>query len=250
MTTAAVLAAVTTWLAVRVPVRERLEGLRRDARNARDGVVAAPGLILRVRESGLLSSPVLAGGLGCFAVTRVITGPTGLLVAVGVGVGIHRWVSGLDSTEQRRRRDRLVQDLPLAVDLMVSAIEAGRPPAQVLTMVGDAVGGPLAEELGSVVARLELGSDPVGVWRSFAERPGLETLGRAFARASDTGAPLGVVLTRCVDDLRADRRAAAQERARSVGVRTAAPLGACFLPAFVVIGVVPTLIGAFSTLVI
>ena len=48
------------------------------------------------------------------------------------------------------------------------------------------------------------------------------------------------------DELREQRRASARERARSVGVKTAAPLGLCFLPAFVLIGIVPTIISAFQ----
>ncbi|MPZ96075.1 MAG: type II secretion system protein, partial [Propionibacteriales bacterium] len=35
---------------------------------------------------------------------------------------------------------------------------------------------------------------------------------------------------------------------RSVGVRAAAPLGLCFLPAFVLIGIVPAIAGAFAAL--
>ena len=41
-----------------------------------------------------------------------------------------------------------------------------------------------------------------------------------------------------------------QARARSLGVRTAAPLGLCFMPAFIVLGVVPTVIGTFSAAVL
>jgi hypothetical protein len=49
-------------------------------------------------------------------------------------------------------------------------------------------------------------------------------------------------------DLRRRRRAAAEQRARSVGVRAAAPLGLCFLPAFVLIGVVPSVVSAFAAM--
>jgi hypothetical protein len=46
--------------------------------------------------------------------------------------------------------------------------------------------------------------------------------------------------------VRRRRRARADAIARGVGVRAAAPLGACFLPAFLLIGVVPTIVGAFG----
>jgi hypothetical protein len=38
-----------------------------------------------------------------------------------------------------------------------------------------------------------------------------------------------------------------RERSRKVAVRTAAPLGACFLPAFFLIGIVPTVLATFRT---
>ncbi|MGQ2913044.1 MAG: type II secretion system F family protein, partial [Aeromicrobium sp.] len=56
------------------------------------------------------------------------------------------------------------------------------------------------------------------------------------------------VLAAAAADLRRDRASQARERARAVGVRTAAPLGLCFLPAFFLVGIVPTLIGVASGL--
>jgi pilus assembly protein TadC len=45
------------------------------------------------------------------------------------------------------------------------------------------------------------------------------------------------------DEARRSDRSERLERARRVGVRTAAPLGLCFLPAFLLVAVVPTIIG-------
>ena len=62
--------------------------------------------------------------------------------------------------------------------------------------------------------------------------------------------PLG---TRIHDDvvrctLASQARSRTDARARSVEVRAAAPLGVCFLPAFVLIGVVPMVVGVFSAM--
>jgi hypothetical protein len=66
---------------------------------------------------------------------------------------------------------------------------------------------------------------------------------RALVRASDGGAPVAAAVAR----LAADARAAARERdrraARQAGVRAVLPLGLCFLPAFVLLGVVPVVVG-------
>ena len=45
------------------------------------------------------------------------------------------------------------------------------------------------------------------------------------------------------DDLRRRRQAEMTRRTRAGGVATALPLGLCFLPAFFLVGIVPTLLG-------
>jgi hypothetical protein len=47
------------------------------------------------------------------------------------------------------------------------------------------------------------------------------------------------VLDGTVEDLRREHRSAVQAAARAAGVRVVAPLALCFLPAYLVIGVVP-----------
>ena len=46
----------------------------------------------------------------------------------------------------------------------------------------------------------------------------------------------------------ASSRSEAEARARTVGVRAAAPLGLCLLPAFVLVGVVPLVAGTVASL--
>jgi len=77
---------------------------------------------------------------------------------------------------------------------------------------------------------------------------GIRLHGRAVVRAADSGAPVADALANLADDLRRDRLIDADEVARRVAVRSAGPLGLCFLPAFVLVGVTPTVIGAFSSL--
>jgi hypothetical protein len=47
---------------------------------------------------------------------------------------------------------------------------------------------------------------------------------------------------RVADDLRADAVLAAEARARTAGVLVVLPLGLCFLPAFVLTGLVPVIV--------
>ena len=80
-----------------------------------------------------------------------------------------------------------------------------------------------------------------------ADDPGLATVGRAFRRAAASGMPVSDVVRGVVDELRRERAARLREHGQRVGVRTAAPLGLCFLPAFFLIGIVPTVVATFSS---
>jgi len=186
--------------------------------------------------------------LGGAAVLQVVGPPLGLVLAVGGGAAAYRWVSKAESAGGRRRRERLTGDLPLAVDLLVACLAVGRPPSAALSVVAGALRGPLAQELRVVASQLDMGADAGAVWQGLMRDPALAPVGRAFARAARSGSSVTAALSGCADDLRRRRRADAQARARSTGVRAAGPLGACFLPAFVLIGIVPTVVSLFGQL--
>jgi Flp pilus assembly protein TadB len=128
-------------------------------------------------------------------------------------------------------------------------VRAGLAAEASLDAVASAVGGPLGEEFTGHSARVRLGADPVRDWRELQGQEQLAPLARAMARSLESGAVLVESLDRLAADLRRRRTTALQRRARSVGVRAAGPLGLCFLPAFMLVGVVPTVIGGFARLV-
>lgn len=203
-----------------------------------------------VPNADLLTSPWLAAAAAGATVLVFVSGWTGVVAAVAAAAIVHRWVGGLESITVRKRRERVARDLPVGGDLLVAALAAGRPPGQALAAVASAVRGPLGHDLAAIAARIELGADPARVWAEVARDPVLGPIGRSFGRAASSGASVTTVLARCVEDLRRRRHTEANRVARSAGVRTAAPLGLCFLPAFIVVGVVPTVVGAFWRLVL
>lgn len=66
----------------------------------------------------------------------------------------------------------------------------------------------------------------------------------AIGRTESSGAKLAATLTRIGDRARQEAHAAAIAAARRAGVLAVAPLGLCFLPAFLLLGVVPVVIGS------
>ena len=81
-----------------------------------------------------------------------------------------------------------------------------------------------------------------------ARRPiaGSERLAALAVRSSHSGAALAANLTRLADDLRGARAAALDAAARRAGVLVVLPLGLCFLPAFVLAGLVPVVVAVLG----
>ncbi|MFI1014193.1 type II secretion system F family protein [Streptomyces sp. NPDC020965] len=133
--------------------------------------------------------------------------------------------------------------LPLAADLLAACVSAGAGPREAAEAVGDSLGGPIGDRLVRAAAELRLGGEPSRAWRWFGEIPGAAELARCLERADSTGAPVAEPVSRLAERLRADRARTAAARSRRAQVLITAPVGLCFLPAFLAVGVAPVVIG-------
>jgi Flp pilus assembly protein TadB len=162
-------------------------------------------------------------------------------VAAGVAGALVAWwaIGRTEPSGVRRRREAEARDLPAVVHLLAAALETGADVSGAVRVVCGSLPGPASEVLGRVPPRLELGLHPEAAWRPVLERPGLAPLARVLVRAAHSGSRVGAEVDRLALDLHERSRAAVEERARTVGVRAAVPLGLCLLPSFVLLGVVP-----------
>lgn len=175
---------------------------------------------------------VLAGH-GSLAVALTALGVAALLPA-------HR-----RAVAAERDQHRLALALPPVADLLATCLVAGLPAGAAVRTVADAADGPAQVALRPVAVALGLGVDPAVAWAPLLRRGGAAArLARAFVRADTTGAPLASTVAALADDERERMRAAAESAARKAGVRAVAPLAVCFLPAFVLVGVVPLVAAA------
>jgi Flp pilus assembly protein TadB len=178
----------------------------------------------------------------------LLGGVVGVLAGAVVAVVTHRMLGAREPTSERRRREQVARSLPQVVDLLAVTLASGASPVHALRTVANAVDGPIVADLRAAEHSLALGRDPVTVWREVSGRPGLAALGRTMTRAVETGASVSDSLHRLAEDLHAVSRLEGESRARAVGVRAAAPLGLCLLPAFVLVGVVPLVAGTVGAL--
>lgn len=187
----------------------------------------------------------LLAGLGAWA---FLGGPIG--VAAAPVAAAAAWVALVRSEPGavRREREAAARELPHFVDLFACALRAGASPQAALAAVVAACPGPTATRLDGALARLRMGVDPVQVWGGLADDDVLAALGRTLARAETSGSSVAAAVERLADELERSSLAAVEDRARAVGVKAAVPLGLCLLPAFLLIGIVPTVAGLLSTL--
>ncbi|MFT3876714.1 MAG: type II secretion system F family protein [Propioniciclava sp.] len=145
-----------------------------------------------------------------------------------------------------REREKALRDLvPQVCELMAVCLEAGRPPRVAARLVASVVPSPAAEVWQAVLQRIDLGLDEAQAWSTLKDTPGYADIGRDLARSVRTGIGLAELLRQHAREARDRSAAAAIARARTAGVRSVVPLMMCFLPAFLLIGIVP-LFGAFA----
>ncbi|MGC4943687.1 type II secretion system F family protein [Kribbella sp. DT2] len=173
--------------------------------------------------------------------------PWSLAPGLAIYIATPTILSRLEPAATRKRNARLSADLPLAVDLLAACLRAGRPPQAAIATVSRAIDGPLATLLAELEHRLDLGTDPIDAWDLLRQEPTCAPFARAVQRALRSGAPLATTLESQSADLRQSSHWKADEQARTVETRSVLPLGLCFLPAFVLLGVVPTIATTFTT---
>jgi Flp pilus assembly protein TadB len=189
--------------------------------------------------SGTTRRWLFAGAAGT-AVAVVVGGGWAPFLGVGAALAVERLLFRAAS-RPTEDDERLIAELPLACDLLAVCLEAGVPPGVAIEAVAGVSPHPLGETVGRVAALYRLGAEPAQAWT--AVPPPLEGLARAFVRAGGSGSSVVPALRSLSADLRASLRNRTEVAARQAGVWVLAPLGACFLPAFLCLGVVPLVLG-------
>lgn len=227
-----------------VMLQHLAEALRdlHDAAQARRSAFAGPRSTARI----LLVLPLAGLGLG------ILLGgdPLRLLLTSGPGrlLGIAGLLlTGLGWWWMRRllhRADppaRHQVDTSVQLELIAGALEAGLPLARAVAAVGMALPeGAEATALRRVATALEAGV-PAALTGN-ALPAGLEPLSRSVALAAGTGADLSRVLRSAARDARRGRARAAEVLAAQLAVRLVLPTGLTLLPAFLALGIIPTVI--------
>lgn len=134
-------------------------------------------------------------------------------------------------------------DMATGYDLFAAGLRSGLSLTTALTAVATEFTGPAGQALRSVADRIALGGDSTEVWEPALRHPETRELARAARRTARSGSPLATVAAELAERTRARAQEQEHARAQRSGVWISAPLGLCFLPAFLCLGVLPTILG-------
>lgn len=137
-------------------------------------------------------------------------------------------------------------DAAAALDLLAACMNSGMPPGDAAAATASAVPARLARPLSDVAGRLSLGAS--APWSALAAVPELADLVALARRSGDSGAAMAAGVAELAVARRAAAGDAAEATAERAGVLIAGPLALCFLPAFVVLGLIPTIAGLAGTM--
>jgi Flp pilus assembly protein TadB len=216
----------------------------RQARTARGGSPRSRRT-LPTGGAALACGAALAGGLA------FVAGPA-LLLALSLAAGAV--LVAVRLAQRRglgRSRAELSEAAPAVIDLLGACLLAGLNPYLALQRVAERSPEALRAELAQVAAELELGRTPAAALRAAADRTSLGELRAAagvLAAAERWGTPPAEALAARAEALRTRARLQAEAEAGRAAVRLAFPLVFCFLPAFVLLVVLPTVAGALRAL--
>lgn len=168
------------------------------------------------------------------------------LIAFGVWVGLGR----LEPARVKSKRVEALMCLPQALDLMRTCVGAGQPLRNAVETVAQVMGPPVSDLFQPVTNAVSVGMSDAEAWQVLRSDPVVGHLACDLSRNAAWGTSVTDVLAQHSTDLRRQGMTQRLAAAKAVGVKSVLPLGLCYLPAFVLLGVVPVvaagLAGFFS----
>lgn len=185
-----------------------------------------------------------------------------LLGALGLGAGVlgrgKGWVTAplmgfvgymvpdlwLDLRIRQRQREVLL-NFPSLVDLMAVCVDGGLSLGQSIEVIATRVRGPLGEEWQRLCQEVVIGVRPAHALRAMAQRvrlPAISGFASALVQGENLGTPIAQILKEQASTVRAQLKQAEEARASSVPIVLTVCTVVFFLPALLVILLLPNVL--------
>jgi hypothetical protein len=168
---------------------------------------------------------------------------------LGAGPNSARRRAGVVGASKRESRRYRRKADPFAIASAYDVLAVCRSTGMAVSAAAAATAPCAPPALGAVLRRaadlLALGADPDTAWqlRAGDSADGCESLTRLARRSASSGSALARGISDLAEQSRQDAAHAAAAAAERAGVLIAGPLGLCFLPAFVCLGIAPVVVG-------
>lgn len=202
---------------------------------------ATPGGSTPTRRSRACA--IALGAVASFAVL-------GPVITVAIGLAVLSWPRVRRVLQKRREREAIEAALPDAIEMLILVIRAGMTPHQAVSLLTERAPPPLRPAFAEVDRRRERGATLADALRALPDivGPGADIVADTLAMAERYGTPIGDALEQLSLDVRERRVRRSEAEARKLPIRMSFPLVACTLPSFVLIAIVPAVLGALSSL--
>jgi tight adherence protein C len=187
---------------------------------------------------------IFADSVGVSTVLRFVVGGVGFLMG---GYLPQFWLRMRIGSRQYNAR----KQLPDALDLMTTSVEAGLSLDSALMRLSDYQTGPLQEEISKALTDMNLGKSRRDALDEAAERlhlPDFTTFVQALNQAELTGAPIGQVLRVQGVEIRVKRRQHAEAQAQRAPLLMIFPLVFFILPSVFIALLAPAALTLFELL--
>lgn len=139
-------------------------------------------------------------------------------------------------------------DDPLAMasslDILAACLSSGMTVAGAASAAAWSAPQPLAEVLSRAADLLAMGADPARAWADpTTDHVAIAALVRLARRSAASGTALAQGVSELAEQARHDAADAATGASERASVLIAGPLGLCYLPAFLCLGIVPVVVG-------
>lgn len=203
---------------------------------------------LRGRDDALaLRTRVLAGALVGLGLLLGVGGALGLAAAAAGALAVLVLSGEIETGAARKDQAGQLGQLAGTLDLLAAALAAGAAPRVAASAVADVSLEPTKSALRVVTGETDIGRSDAEAWRVLGTHPRWTKVwgrvARDLSRSARSGVAVEEVLRMHAQMARAERRATLEKKARAVGVSSVMPLMACFLPAFMAVGVAPIVLG-------
>jgi tight adherence protein C len=177
--------------------------------------------------------------------------PGAALLALPVAAAAFRGPDFVLARMARRRSLAIAGQAADFAEVLLATTQAGLTPPVAFRRSADAMAGPLGDELAVVTRQIGLGvpwREAVETFGARTEEPGIRRLISALVRTQRLGTSVASPLRAVAEDLRGERRAQAEERARRAPVKMLFPLVFLILPAFLLLTVGPVVLATIRSL--